>query len=293
MFGYVKPVVGNLLVKEHEFYRATYCGICRAMKKHTGFFSNLTLTYDSVFLALVRMAYIDDSCLGSKLRRCAAHPIKRRVMLNDNPAIEYTARAFAVLAYYKMRDDIADEGIWRKALVNLSRPVISHGRKRADMKELGELVGRKLSELDAIERAAVDSADEPAEKFGEVLGEIFAAGHEGANRTVLYQCGLHLGRFILCADAAEDYERDRLSGSYNPYVLMYGGAPLSDENRGSIKRALLWEIGQIMGAVNLIPFGNKITVENIVRNIVSEGLEKRIEFLDNPKEKRETEDISK
>ena len=38
MFGYVKPVVGELLVKEHEFYKATYCGICRAMKKHTGLF---------------------------------------------------------------------------------------------------------------------------------------------------------------------------------------------------------------------------------------------------------------
>ena len=33
MFGYVKPVVSELLVKEHEFYKATYCGICRSMKK--------------------------------------------------------------------------------------------------------------------------------------------------------------------------------------------------------------------------------------------------------------------
>ena len=31
MFGYVKPLSDELLVKEHNFYRATYCGICRAM----------------------------------------------------------------------------------------------------------------------------------------------------------------------------------------------------------------------------------------------------------------------
>ena len=51
MFGYVKPVADELLVREHEFYRAAYCGICRAMKKHTGCLSNVTLSYDSVLLA--------------------------------------------------------------------------------------------------------------------------------------------------------------------------------------------------------------------------------------------------
>ena len=60
MFGYVKPVHSELLVKEHEFYKATYCGICRAMKKHTGFFSNVAITYDSVFLALIRMVFVAD-----------------------------------------------------------------------------------------------------------------------------------------------------------------------------------------------------------------------------------------
>ena len=64
MFGYVKPVVKELLVKEHEFYKATYCGICRSMKQHTGGLSIATITYDSVFLVLARMAYIPDSELA-------------------------------------------------------------------------------------------------------------------------------------------------------------------------------------------------------------------------------------
>ena len=55
MFGYVKPVVTELLVKEYEFYKATYCGICRSMKKNTGALSNVTLSYDSVFLPSVRL----------------------------------------------------------------------------------------------------------------------------------------------------------------------------------------------------------------------------------------------
>jgi hypothetical protein len=77
LFGYVKPVPNELLVKEYEFYKATYCGVCRAMKHHTGFFSNVTLTYDSVLLALVRMLFVEDEKLSARRRRCVAHPLKK------------------------------------------------------------------------------------------------------------------------------------------------------------------------------------------------------------------------
>ena len=40
-------------------------------------------------------------------------------------------------------------------------------------------------------------------------------------------------------------------------------------------------------AVNLMPFGNRATIENIVRNILYAGLPKRIEFLD-PKDDSDT-----
>ena len=52
MFGYVKPVVSELLVKENEFYRATYCGVCRAMKKYEEAFLywNKALDLDSNYL---------------------------------------------------------------------------------------------------------------------------------------------------------------------------------------------------------------------------------------------------
>ena len=109
MFGYVKPVVSEMLVREHEFYKATYCGICRAMKNHTGVLSNVTLSYDSVFLALIRMLYIPDEEFKAEKKRCIAHPAKKRPMLKENSAIEYTAKAFAVLTYFKIKDDLADE----------------------------------------------------------------------------------------------------------------------------------------------------------------------------------------
>nr|MBQ8890425.1 hypothetical protein [Clostridia bacterium] len=280
MFGYVKPVVSELLVKENEFYRATYCGICRAMKRHTGRLSTVTLTYDSVFLALVRMAYIPDSELSSSMRRCIAHPMKKKNMLNENSAIEYTARAFGILTYYKMRDDLTDERAGKRMLLSLLRPIASDAKKRANLSELSDTVRDRLEKITEHERARTASVDEPASLFGELLGEIFSFGLSGEDKLVTYQCGFHLGKFIYAADAAEDYSEDKRLGRYNPFIELYGGAELTAENKASIKCALLLECRALEGAVNLIPFGRKITVENIVRNIIYLGLTKRIEFLD-------------
>ena len=280
MFGYVKPEISELLVKEHEFYKATYCGICRSMKKHTGSLSNVTLSYDSVFLALVRMAYIPDDALGTKMRRCIAHPVTKRCMLNDNEAIEYTARAFAILTYYKMLDDIQDEGGGRRLAVKLARPITGSAMKKAGMSDLERIVRDKLFAIRTLEESGCSSVDEPAQLFGELLGEIFAHGLEGEARLVTESVGFHLGKFIYAADAAEDYYEDRKQGKYNPFVIAYGAGELTSENKQTIKTALLLECRRLEAAVNLIPFENKITAERIVENIIYLGLVKRIKFLD-------------
>lgn len=292
MFGYVKPVVGELLVREHEFYKATYCGICRAMKKHTGGLSNVTLSYDSVFLALVRMLYIPDSDFKAEQRRCIAHPTKKRPMLKENPAIEYTARAFGVLTYHKIKDDLADERGLKRAGVIVARPIAATANSKAALPELSAIVAERLDRITALENDKCDSVDIPATLFGELLGEIFAHGLPESDRLVPYQIGYHLGRFIYAADAAEDYYKDRKKGSYNPYLLQYGGKDLTAENRQTVKCALLLECKKLEGAVNLLPFGTRATIENIISNIIYLGLVKRIEFLDkdgseekSPKEK--------
>ena len=286
MFGYVKPVPAELLVKEYEFYKATYCGICRAMKKHTGTLSNVTLSYDSVFLALARMLYVPDEEFGVDKKRCIAHPMKKRPMLRENGALVYTARVFAILAYYKMRDDVADEGFMKKLLITPIRPVLRHGSKKAKSPDISRIISTKLSELTALEKAGCESVDEVAHLFGELLGEVFAGGLEGSDRLVMYECGYHLGKFIYAADAAEDYERDRKEGKYNPYVLSYGGEALTEENKRTIKTALILECKRIEGAVNLMPFGSRTVIENIIKNIIYLGLTDRIKFLDECEEKK-------
>ena len=280
MFGYVKPVISELLVKDHEFYRATYCGVCRAMKKHTGALSNVTLSYDSVLLALVRMLYIPDCEISAKMAKCIAHPLKKRCMLTENSAVEYTARAFAVLTYHKLLDDMADEKLGRRMLVSVAKPIVASGAKRAKIPDISDLISSKLSEISRLEAEKTASVDEPAHLFGELLGAVFSHGLSDNDAIVTREFGYRLGRFIYAADAAEDYEEDRASGKYNPYVLLYDGKPLTYENRQSIKCALILECKRMESAVNLMPFGTRYTIENIVKNIIYLGLTKRIEFLD-------------
>lgn len=280
MFGYVKPVVGEMLVREHEFYKATYCGICRAMKRHTGSLSNITLSYDSVFLALVRMLFLPDEDFQAEKKRCVAHPMKKRPMLKENSAIEYTAKAFAVLTYYKLQDDIFDEKGLKKLGATVVRPIVSSAKEKSELDGLSEKVKSCLSEISALERAGCPSVDKPAALFGELLGDIFAEQLEEKDAIVPREVGRHLGRFIYAADAAEDYDKDREAGRYNPFVLLYEGKDLTKENKESIKRGLILECRALESAVNLLPFGNRVTIENIINNIIYLGLVKRIEFLD-------------
>ena len=280
MFGYVKPDKAELLVKEYEFYRATYCGVCRAMKHNTGALSNATLSYDSVFLALTRMLYEPDGNIGAKPRRCIAHPMKKRPMLNENEALAYTAKAFSILTYYKLADDLHDEALGKRLVTGAARPITATAKRRAALPQLEEVVSDRLLRISELEAEQCSSVDNPATLFGELLGEVFAYGLPERERLVPYRLGYHLGRFIYAADAAEDYDKDRRSGSYNPFVLSSGGAELTRENKESIKCALLLECKSIEGALNLLPFGNRATIENILRNIIYLGLPKRIGFLD-------------
>ena len=255
------------------------------MGAHTGSLSRVTLTYDSVFLALVRMLYIPEEQIGAEKHRCIIHPMKKRVMLKENDALIYTAKAFSVLTHYKVKDDIADEGLRKRILANAVSPITGNAMCLAGMDELSAIAEEKLSAISELEKNKTPSMDLPARLFGELLGEIFAFGLDGNDRLVTYECGAALGRFIYAADAAEDYYKDRDSGSYNPYVISYEGKDLTPENRATIKCALIHECKNIERAIDLMPFERKATIENILKNIIYLGLPKRISFLDESADK--------
>ena len=50
MFGYVLTREDKLSEQEKLRYRAAYCGLCRTLKKHYGFFARFLVNYDMTFL---------------------------------------------------------------------------------------------------------------------------------------------------------------------------------------------------------------------------------------------------
>ena len=285
MFGYVKPRAEDLLVKEYAFFRAAYCGVCRAMRKETGFFSSFALSYDIVFLAVCRMLLTDRHTCAKKCR-CIAHPCRAKQCLTENEALTFAARVSAVLIYEKCLDDKKDKG-GHRLLASLILPTFRRAAKRARLPFLLRETEACLAELAELEAANVPSIDAPAAVFGDLLGLCFAEGLTGEEHTLFYNVGYHLGSFIYAADAADDYMADKKSGSYNPYVLLYpdgegfdGGIP------DVVKTSLLLTLKSLGEAVEKLPFGGDAGLENIIKNTVYRGLPDRIDLLGKPKNKK-------
>ena len=281
MFGYIRTDTPELKVREHEFYRGTYCGLCRSMGKCTGQCSRMALSYDFVFLALVRLA-MEKTEVSFSQKRCLAHPLKKRNSMNDNPVLRYCAGAAAILNYHKLRDDLADEKGGKRLRAVLLRPFVAHARKsalRSGLEELDRAVAAGLAELAETEKKQIASVDIPAQIFGNILGEIVGFGLEdGTDRRIARRLGQQVGRWIYIADALDDMEEDRKKERYNPFLLLYGGTLPEKDAKLSIADALKNELYGAEAAVDLMDMENP-TEKNLILNILYSGMPGRIEEI--------------
>lgn len=270
MFGYIKPLHPELKVKEYELYKSIYCGLCKCMGKHISCVSRLTLSYDVVFLVLLRVALTGES-ISLKSRRCFVHPFKKRLSAEPNESLIYCSNVSAVLNYHKLRDDIKDNKGIRRLGTQMLMPVVkSMKRKAADLDELDKVVRIYLDELAVCESEKTESVDKPAGIFGNLLASICEYGLDGYNKRIAHEIGLHIGRWIYIIDAADDYDDDKKSGSYNP--LIYVSENITEtEIEQNVKTALIMELSQVEKALNLIEFKDNC-VENIIRNIIYLGM---------------------
>jgi glycosidase len=79
----------------------------------------MTLSYDFAFLALIRLALSGEETATSK-RRCLAHPLRKRRMMDRNDQLDFCSYAAALLTYHKLIDDISDEkGVKRLKIASI------------------------------------------------------------------------------------------------------------------------------------------------------------------------------
>ncbi len=257
MFGYIKPMAEELKVKEHELYKSVYCGLCSAMGEHICTSNRLTLSYDIVFLALVRCCVTGENIHIAK-KRCMAHPLKPRNRAYIPETLRYCARVSALLTYYNVKDDIEDSGSLKAKLM---LPSAKRYMKKADMPSISEIIKKRLAELSALEKGD-GSLDRNADCFGSLLGDIFAYGLDSAE---LYNLGYHIGRWIYITDAADDFEKDKKAGEYNP-LSAYDTLP-----REALNISSTLELEAAYNAFGRLEHKNKV-LKAIIENILTLGM---------------------
>ena len=275
MFGFVKPFIPNLRVKEYEYYKSVYCGLCRSMKRHTGEISRATLSYDMTFFALVRLALSGEDVL-IKRKRCAAHPMRARPMMCDNPSLEYTAYVSALLVYYKIRDTMADErGFKRLSAMTLSPYAGGMKRKaRRAYQEIEEIIRAAMEEIAALEKGRCPVPDMPADSFGRMLGALLSHGLEKREAAIAEEIGLHTGRWVYLVDAVCDCSDDRRTGAYNPFLLAFPDeAQMTEFKKNMMRGVLSMEAEATARAVALIDFGDRLLLRRCIENIIDDGME--------------------
>ena len=274
MFGYIMPDKPELKIKEYELFRGYYCGLCKSMGRSFGIFSRFALNYDSVFLGLLLASVHNEEPVFNK-ESCIANPVKRKWIVKESRSIDFAADINVLLTYYKLRDNIRDEGGWLPKLAQLA---FHGGYKKAASrnKKLDNIIADSISSQVLLEEKKCCSIDEAAEPFANMMRQLLAAGYRGDDKSVsriLEWIGYNLGKWIYIIDAFDDMERDIKSGSYNSLLMQYKHenqdikAFKSDIAEG-VRVNLLQALSQTTGSLELLKLKNK----GIINNIAYEGL---------------------
>lgn len=276
MFGYIRPVQSELLVREHDLYRAVYCGLCRFGGKHISHFTRFFLNYDFVALALLRMSVAEEKT-SVAFQRCPYHLKKRRTLCADG-SYELTCAAFAILLYYKAVDDINDSKGFKKLIKYLSKPFFKHIKNRVKgYDDLEQSIHTQLDRLSLLEKSTMESTlvsvDEVADCFALITEKIASYGLDGEKKMITAQCGYHIGRYIYIIDALDDLFQDNKEGNYNPLLKKYGSVAAVMENIEEVKTTILDSMNAFSSVYGLTVLGDdrEKSFDNIIFNICELG----------------------
>ena len=273
MFGYVKPDYRELKVKEYDLYKSAYCGLCRVMGKRYSYIYKMSLSYDFVFMVLLRL-YASPENVSFTKRRCIAHPTKKKVMMEENSALSLASDVGVIMLYHDFLDKINDKDGFKSFVCKLIMPELKRLRKKACKNEnisaFDKFVEERLKNLSNIEKDSTPSVDIPSEEFGLILAEALSIGYEGTNKRITYEIGKNIGKWIYIIDAVDDIDRDEKNKNYNPFLATFENADEAKRNGQMISTALLNTLAAADKALALLDNTDK-NVYEILSNIIRLG----------------------
>ena len=255
MFGYIRPMQGELKVYELERFKACYCGLCHALGKKYGPAARFILNYELVFL--VMLLWGRDEPLSIKRRRCMASPLRAKKYCARNEALDAGAAYSVILTWWKLRDTSADEPFMKSIPHRLAALALSGAYKKA-AREFPEFDGRVSEEIAALaeyESGADKSLDGAADKFALILKAAVQESPDPEKRRVMSELLYHAGRWIYILDAFDDYAKDMKAGRYNAVEARFrtGGGELSDDIKELLRATLTHSNNLICAAFELLP----------------------------------------
>lgn len=288
MFGYIVVDKPSLRIREYDYYRATYCGLCHTLGHCTGCLSRMTLSYDVTFFVLVREMLTEEKVEFVE-KRCIRHPIKKINTVKINPTMEYSACIGSRLAYGKIEDNVNDEKGIKQFVAKVCQVVFKKMDEKSleQIPEMSNFIEKKLDLISQIEKAHTPSIDAPAEVFGDMVAGLLSFELEGEKKLIAEKIGKRIGRWIYIVDAFDDYEADRKSGSYNPFVELYSGKDFSNDDLISISKMLEAELALAFSAIELLDDDEDKNRSEIVKNILCLGMPLSVDRVCKKKNKEE------
>ena len=271
MFGYIRPMQGELKVRELERFKACYCGLCHALGKRYGLAARFILSYELVFLAM--LLWQPNEQLLIKHKRCIASPIKRRRCCTRSDTLDMCAGYSVILAWWKLKDTIADEAFIRAIPHRALSLILSRAYRKAarDHEGFDGKVREELAALTEYEHQDAKSFDMAADKFASILKAAAPGELPEQTRRPMLELLYHLGRWIYIIDACDDYQSDVKAGRFNPVVMRCSpvDGKLPEQSTESLETTLTHSNNILCSAFELLP-------ENIwtdtVRNMIYLGM---------------------
>lgn len=282
MFGYVLPDKPHMYFKDHNLYRAFYCGSCIQTKNSYGTAARIATNYDMTFLEVLLHSVLEVQPEYKELR-CILDP-RKKLTVTKNDLIDKMLALNILMFYHKLTDDVVDGKKGAKTI----RGFFTGAYKKA-LKALPAcdgIISQKYADLRALERAKCDSPDRAADPFAAMLRdcvrEIVGEKYSDNLGTLCY----NLGRYIYFMDALDDVDKDTKKKNYNPFLIKFcdysGRTDFFKRHRDELAFYVNTSINTIINAYIALDLQNG---RDLLYNIICRGLRTRLnQLLESEKE---------
>ncbi len=269
MFGYIKTDFPNMYMKDTVLYQAMYCGLCKGIGKTCGQKARFVLNYDLTFLSVLLHNLVGED-VRVKKEHCIVHPIRKRPIAQVDKLTERIACLNVILAYYKLNDDVLDNGKGR-----LKRSFFKTAYKKAKKNEpeIDKIVKNRYDELLKLEKAKCDSMDIVADPFGNMMQDIVAVILKDNCPEDVKELAYYLGKWIYLIDALDDFDKDKKKKDFNVFINLYPSINSKEQLLFDAKQELTVVFASVLSRI--AELANKLNYKfnhDLIDNVLYRGL---------------------